>query len=161
MTYQPKTAIVLGAFGIASVLPAAVQADSAHRQRAVDDLQMAAVVDRAEGQAVVAGDYESAIQGLERKQRHGFEASTNLCVAYTKTGALAKADRACAAALELSEEAAVRRDIAVALSNLGVLKAINGDLSGARKSFTRAIELRAQVPQANDNLGVLIDARAS
>ncbi len=114
--------------------------------------QMAAVIDRARGGAVMAGDYSEAIAKLGDSSRMGFESSTNLCVAYTMTGELDNANRACTAALALSERSNIRRDIAVALSNLGVVKAVKGDLSGARRDFTRALELKSDLRQAGENL---------
>jgi Tfp pilus assembly protein PilF len=77
------------------------------------------------------------------------------------TGDLAKAGIECAAALTLSERSAVRRDIAVALSNRGVVKAVSGDVSGARDDFRRALELNAEFAYASDNLQRLRTAGAS
>lgn len=117
--------------------------------------QMTAVTDRALGEVVLAGDYGTAIRELEGANYRRFESSTNLCVAYTLAGEYQKADEACAAAVELSERAAVRRDVAVALSNRGVLRAVSGDPSGARQDFSRALEIERGLYPANENLQLL------
>ncbi|MEM1372557.1 MAG: hypothetical protein AAGG72_10080 [Pseudomonadota bacterium] len=144
----------------ASVFVASVNADDAELESANSRYQMAAVIDRARGNAVMAGDYQKAIAKLDSRGLKCFEASTNLCVAYTMTGELEKADQACAAALMLSKKSEERRDMAVALSNLGVVKAIGGDHRGAREDFSRALELNAGLQQASENLQRLRDGDA-
>jgi Flp pilus assembly protein TadD len=114
--------------------------------------QMAAVVDRAQGESVIAGNYQEAIETLSEQRRPGFEIATNLCVAYTMTGQFEQAQAECSAALTLSRKVATRRDAAVALSNLGVLAAINGDRDVAKISFERALELDAELATAKRNL---------
>jgi Flp pilus assembly protein TadD len=162
MTIKRKTAVLFGA-GVftASALAAPAVAHEVATEPRASGYQMAAVIDRARGNVVLAGDYGKAIEDLGGESGKRFEASTNLCVAYTMTGNLEKADSECAAALELSEKSAVRRDIAVALSNLGVVKAVRGDLGGARKDFNRALEINAGLRQASENLQLLHEANAS
>ncbi len=145
----------------ANVFVASVQADDTESESPAAGYKMSAVIDRSGGNVVLAGDYGKAIEKLGSKSTQRFEASTNLCVAYTMTGDLDKGDQACAKALELSEKSDERHDIAVALSNLGVVKAVSGDLSGAQLDFSRALELNANLRQASDNLQLLRDADAS
>ena len=136
---------------------AMAEADTASRS----GLQMAAVADRAKGRVVLAGRYGEAISDLGDRSGRRFEARTNLCVAYTMTGELDKADAQCNAALALSRKDDVHRDIAVALSNRGVLKAIRGDLSGARDDFRRALDFERDLRQATENLDLLTRSGAA
>ena len=153
MSTQRKLTALLGACAITGALNAAsTHAGETTATPAAAGYQMAAVIDRARGNIVLAGDYDRAIAKLGGRPRADFESSTNLCVAYTMTGAMEQADAACAAALASSQETEVRRDIAVALSNLGVVKAVKGDLSGARRDFSRALELESDLRQASKNL---------
>ncbi|NNF39960.1 MAG: hypothetical protein HKN64_01190, partial [Woeseiaceae bacterium] len=106
---------------------------------------LTAIEDVSYGEEVVAGDYDTAIEGIlssAKVRRSGFEAQTNLCVAYTRSGDFEKADASCnaalaalekrsrpatAALLDLSQSRRVReRYLALALSNRGVLRAITG-----------------------------------
>lgn len=162
MTIQRKTAALFGAGAVAAnMLAAPVEAHEPAHEPGASRYQMAAVIDRARGDAVLAGDYGKAIEDLDSQSGKRFEASTNLCVAYTMIGDLENAGSECATALELSEKSAARRDIAIALSNLGVVKAVRGDLSGARRDFNRALEINAYLRQASDNLQLLRDASGS
>ncbi len=156
MKIQRKTAVLFGAAAVAANLFAAsALAHEVAQEPMAAGYQMAAVIDRAHGNVVISGDYGKAIEDLGNKSRRHFESSTNLCVAYTMTGNLEKADAECAAALELSEKSSVRRDIAVALSNRGVVKAVSGDLSGASEDFSRALEIHGDLRQASENLQLL------
>jgi len=163
MKIQGKTAVLLSACLIAgNIFSVSVQAkDTAAQNSSKSRYKMAAVIDRARGNTVLAGDYERAIEALSGKSVRRFASSTNLCVAYTMTGELQKADIECGAALTLSQGNAAERDIAIAFSNLGVLKAVSGDLSGAQDDFNRALELNRKIRQASDNLQILRDAHAS
>lgn len=150
MLKRSKLGALLGAVVCSgAVVASSVQAEAA--DRAAPAWRMAAVVDRAQGRALVAGDYRRVIDRLG-EQNDNFETSTNLCVAYALSGDLAKADAECARALMLSESAATRRDTALALTNLGVLRAAHGDLGAARSIFSRALELDRGLVPASDNL---------
>jgi tetratricopeptide (TPR) repeat protein len=159
---QSNTGALLSAAALAAnMLAVSATAHEAVPESTVAGYQMAAVIDRAHGNVVLSGDYGKAIEDLGSRNRRHFESSTNLCVAYTMSGDLERADIECAAALELSEKSAVRRDIAVALSNRGVVKAVSGDLNGARRDFSRALEINADLRQASDNLQILRESDAS
>ncbi|MFK7830500.1 MAG: hypothetical protein AB8B57_12050 [Congregibacter sp.] len=148
---------------------AAVLAET-HSASAITQYQMAAISNRAHGRAVLSGDYDKAITQLLGQQQR-FESSTNLCVAYTLNGDLDKAGGACKTALRISEqnarllnprrEVVVRRDLAIALSNQGVLLAISGDLGGARQNFAKAVELHTDIQQATVNLTQAVATRAA
>lgn len=127
---------------------------------------MTVIADKAEGRKVIAGDYAEAIAEItapEARQRNSFAVSNNLCVAYTKANDLSSAGQACADALRASRTVAnawyesdrKRGDRALALSNRGVIRAIRGDLDGARSDFERAVRLNDSLTAAADNLARL------
>lgn len=135
---------------------------------------LTAIKDASFGEDVVAGNYETAIRGiLESRKAHprGFEAQTNLCVAYTHSGEFKEADKSCDAAL-VALERRIRHSkgpgfapfqsrrvyekyLAVALSNRGVLRAISGEPALARKDFVRASSLTFGLDVADANLAKL------
>ena len=107
------------------------------------------------GKELAAHDYAAAIAAASRSGSSAdpliaLIGSTNLCVAYTKTGAFKEASKACDAAVTLARSVdsplvrSLSRDSATsrALSNRGVLRALRGDaaratsdLRAAQKSF--------------------------
>lgn len=133
---------------------------------------MTVIVDAAHGSKVAAGKYESAIESITTAKRSGdaYSKQTNLCVAYTKTGALDKATAACEAALAimLDDRKSRATDIpparagkldrvylALALSNLGVLQVAKGSTDVARARFLQAVELGTELPAPKINLARL------
>ncbi|MFT4767537.1 MAG: Flp pilus assembly protein TadD [Glaciecola sp.] len=163
MKIQDKTTALLGACVIAgNLICASAQAHEAVTEESITSrYKMAAVSNRARGNVVLAGNYQRAIDALDGKSAKQFASSTNLCVAYTMTGELQKADVECDAALKLSEDKALHQDMAIALSNLGVLKAVSGDMNGAQQDFTRALELNRKLSEASENLQILREAHAT
>ncbi len=119
---------------------------------------MAVIIDAAEGKAVRKGKYDQAIARLTEEKRYRrnerFARSTNLCVAYTKTGELEKAEFACEQAVMLHADNSVdsERNHALALSNRGVLRAVKGDVELARADFEAATEIYRFVRFTKDNL---------
>lgn len=124
---------------------------------------MAVIIGEAEGSKVQAGKYEQAIERITRSGRRMpryFADQLNLCVAYTKTNDIQKASAACEGAIaEVKEEEsrvsrskndraprvlAYRANLALALSNRGVLRAATGDRKRARQDFLAAIELQTR-----------------
>ena len=124
---------------------------------------MAVIVDGAYGDKVEAGHYEKAINRITKNGRRmpkNFAGQVNLCVAYTKTHEIQKASVACEAAIaELREQdsrmsrignvrnkelRAYKADLALALSNRGVLLAASGDTERAKQDFVAALELRTK-----------------
>ena len=133
---------------------------------------MTVIVDAAHGSKVAAGRYERAIEKITARNsgRDAYPKQTNLCVAYTKTGALDKATEACeealAIALDGTDTRAVlagtaqpakldRMYLALALSNLGVLHAAKGSTDAARKNFREALALDSDLPAPKANLARL------
>ena len=133
---------------------------------------MTVIVDAAHGGKVAAGKYERAIERITAAKRGGddYSKQTNLCVAYTKTGALDKATSACEAALAIMlggrkshsayfaparTEKLDRVYLALALSNLGVLQAAKGSTDLARKTFLEAVGLDTGLSAPKINLARL------
>ena len=140
---------------------------------------LTAIEDESFGEEVVAGNYDTAIEGiLSSRKAHplGFEAQTNLCVAYTRSGDFTQAGRSCDAALAALERRIRRASgpgyapfqlrrvkekyLAVALSNRGVLRALSGKPDLARQDFIRAAGLRYGLDVADANLAKLGSAGA-
>lgn len=126
---------------------------------------MTVISDDSYGHLVKSGAYEAAIgkiSNYSKRRQSTFEAQTNLCVAYTKSGDFARADNACNGALESiqrqADRALKRRQtpehlaegyrayLAIALSNRGVLSAVRGYSDKAREDFLQASELQADLP---------------
>lgn len=129
---------------------------------------MTVIRDAAQGASVARGDYQKAIAKITNRHvtPDPFAESTNLCVAYAKTGEIDKATAACDTAIAIVREAnwqhrsgvltgqgekAQRRYLAMALSNRGVLYAIRGDESSAERNFDEALKLdqNNDVPRVN------------
>lgn len=133
---------------------------------------MTVIVDAAHGSKVAAGKYERAIEKITARKsaRNAYSKQTNLCVAYTKTGALDKATEACEEALAIVLDGADTRDVlagttpsakvdrkylALALSNLGVLHAAKGSTDIAHKNFREALALNSGLSAPKVNLARL------
>jgi tetratricopeptide (TPR) repeat protein len=129
---------------------------------------------------VLKGDYEAAIEKIHAATRRGgddFPTQTNLCVAYTKVGELDAAEAACNAAVELVREKRAKRprsargydivdagdraDLAVALSNRGVLHAARGRIDLALADFKASLDLDAGLSAPGINLARLDTPAAS
>lgn len=138
-----------------------------------------AIEDVSYGEAVVAGDYDAAIEGIlssAKLARGGFEAQTNLCVAYTRSGEFEKADASCDAALAALKKRhrtsaatgtvpfysrrAHEKYLALALSNRGVLRVVSGEPDLAREDFEKAANLKFGLDVVDVNLAKL-EARDS
>lgn len=133
---------------------------------------MTTIIDSAHGAEIAAGEYEQAIEKIAAVNDgvDTFFYSTNLCVAYTKTGNLDDALLACEAAVEQadsisfdwrsdlsksSQERSRRKFLALALSNRGVLRAAMGDVELARQDFVEAQSARARLSVVKTNLARL------
>ena len=154
---------------LATSLVAAVPLAAEERDEAYT---MTVIVDAAHGGKVAAGKYERAIESITTAKRSGdaYSKQTNLCVAYTKTGALDKATAACEAALAIMLDGRNSRStiitparaekldriyLALALSNLGVLQAAKGSPDRARARFLEAVELDTELSAPKINLARL------
>jgi len=166
---KPRRALaVVGALIFSSTLTAPAIADRPTSM----PYKMTVIEDAAYGRKVTSGDYEQAIRKITddgTRSSGRFADQVNLCVAYAKSTDLQRAGKACNAAiahLRKQERRATRdrsksnpvfrryqRDLAVALSNRGVLLAVSGDAEKAREDFAAAIELQTRVSSiARSNL---------
>lgn len=138
--------------------------------------EMSVFSDAAYGTKILAGKYKQAIGKISSKtsSRYELQRKTNLCVAYTKSGAIELAESACEAAvvaarvIKAQKSSAMMRDasretrdryVAIALSNRGVVNAVKGDLEMARKDFDAALELSSELSSVHANLERLEVAR--
>ena len=136
----------------ASLATATVNADISE----ADLYHMLVISNQHKGEALLAGRHAETIQALTRSpvRANDFAASNNLCVAYVRTKQAQKALAACKKAVDRSRWAG-RRDQAVALSNLGVVRALTGDTDGAQHAFKAAIRLNAEISAPRENLARL------
>ena len=137
------------------------------------DYSMVVYEDSRLAKGVMSGDYDTiktTVAALEARGSDDFHTLNNLCVAYTMTKAFSKAESACDAAVgeDGTPDALFDTDIAfgsarprktearnreaVALSNRGVLRAVTGDMVGAREDFERAAATSDTVDAAEINL---------
>lgn len=131
---------------------------------------MVAIENIAQGKLVTQGAYSKAIRRLEPSlsRRYSFEKANNLCVAYTKSNVLDKAEKSCDAAVQEAgaasalatkidgvDERSRSRDQAIALSNRGVFKAVSGDGAGALVDFESALKLYDELDEFHINLAYL------
>ena len=133
-----------------------------------ESYRVAAIKDAAYGTLIMRKKYDVAIARLERRDRRGlqgFYTATNLCVAYIKTTALDNAERICTDAVDSieavlaarsrvdsgAELTSIRRYLALALSNRGVMHAVTGRDAEAQADFeaARDIESRLEEPAIN------------
>ena len=156
-------------FTALSCVPVAASADE-------PAFTMTTITDSAHGAEIAAGKYEQAIEKITAADADGtYFNSTNLCVAYTKTGNVVDALTACDAAIEqansmsfdrqsyLSRHAQERmrnKYLALALSNRGVLHAATGDVELARQDFVEALGVSARLSVVKTNLARLEKGKA-
>lgn len=126
---------------------------------------------------VLKGDYASAVERItsgKKTSRTGFASLTNLCVAYTKLGEIERAGEACEAAVQLVRKrrgerahsgrlddataTADRSDLAIALSNRGVLFAARGEWDRAFDDFEASHDLDVSLRAPSTNLARLDSA---
>ena len=126
--------------------------------------QMSIVPGHSQGYLVQQGRYEEAMSSISLVGSRQFPANTNLCVAQAKAGHLIEARASCERAVDAARiDAKIGKrvnhnyaaDLAVALTNRGVLRVILGDLAGAEKDFRMAIELHAGSDTPLQNLAIL------
>lgn len=137
-----------------------ISANADAHQPEVQPYAMAVISNAAYGAKVESGRYEQAIDRITRngsRMPDRFSEQVNLCVAYTKTRNIAKAGAACDAAIakatELPDSRQNDADLALALSNRGVLMAVKGEHELAKRDFRGAIDLRTKLTSiATNNL---------
>ena len=141
------------------------------------NLEMQVYSDASGGAAILSGAFDAAIRkgsaNADRNGDVGLVANTNLCVAYTKAGRLDRAEGACnravvlaeaersAMAFDLYSRGAGNRARAIALSNRGVLRTVQGDKEGASGDFRDAVRLGVATAAPRRNLSYLETAAAA
>lgn len=151
-----------------TALPVAAETD-------VNHFTISFISDGAQGRNLSHANYEAAIKRLEHARAggiNGFYATNNLCVAYLKTGAFSKAEDTCTKAVD--HISSIRKNErrssygafmgssysdmkAIALSNRGVLHALNDELDLAADAFNAALQIESNVQQPEINLARLIE----
>lgn len=132
--------------------------------------------DTRHGSTILDGTPEVAISDLmhNRNGNPRFLADLiTLCVAYTQTKQIDRAEDACDYAITAAEKQARRSDSygmynsrtpdtdrAIALTNRGVLHALNGQNDLAREMFEQAMDLKSREKSAEINLSLLDERTA-
>lgn len=153
-----------------TILIAAASTNAAAEDTAEPKYTVSAISDAAYGAKILAGDYEAAVGKIRQSSSvsmRTFYAANNLCVAYVQLRDFANAGTACDSAVAVMRKildttrkhapshAANRKFLAIAMSNRGVFRAINGDEELARKDFSDAIELEARIAAPATNMARL------
>lgn len=119
--------------------------------------EMLVISNEAFGEQLLDGQHATTIESISSSpiRIDRFSASNNLCVAYVRAKQVNKALAACKKAVNRSR-LKNRRDQAIALSNLGVVRALKGDTDGARHSFKAALRLYPALAIPSENLARLL-----
>lgn len=140
---------------------------------------MSVIENHSEARDVLRGEYSRVTESRDTSTTfvgNSFSMQTNLCVAYTKTGEFDSAKAACETAVELTRKSlrrsrhqqsisysqrSYRRDLALALSNRGVLRVFSGEAEMAQQDFIEANRLKSGLSQPSTNLSILIESPVS
>ena len=163
MKWKPALgALVLGA-GLLAANPVSAEG-----------LEMVVYEHSFQGKRLMHGEWEQVLEDVESGSGARFEDHTYRCISLTLARQLEAAVDACDAAVAAAEVASprvafdnllqVERDKrrAMALTNRGVLRVLQGDLAGARVDFEMATDISPRVKAAAANLDLLgADSRLS
>lgn len=130
------------------------------------DYQMALVPGHAGVDLIQKGDLEEAIAHIAPCTDHPFAAYNNLCVAHTLAEQFDDANAMCEKAVATARHAwrlgryrnqadHYANDLAIALSNRGVMRARSGDTVAAETDFREAVALHADTHSPARNLALL------
>lgn len=162
-----KAALVTAALTIAASV---VQAGTPYEFTVIDTTR--------HGAEVLEGQYEKAIVRIREDGAAdlSFSESTNLCIAYTKSGDTESAMESCDRAVDIARESnglprfsglyasgnasGKDLDLVIALSNRGVVHAAAGDESRALEDLREADALRPHLRAVAKNLAVLTESTA-
>ncbi len=134
-------------------------AGAAQAELDADAFEMLVISDQAFGDALMAGELETAIEGITAKtlrRKEIFAAQNNLCVAYVRSNQPRKAKVACESAVTRSRSES-RYNKAIALSNLGVVRALTDNKESAIHSFKAATRLSKELSAPAVNLARLME----
>lgn len=151
-----------------TIIPAAVLflVQTAWAQTAPEDFEMLVYDDTPQGRRISAGEWSDALAMDAKGAIKSFDKFNNRCVLYTMTREFAEAEAACNAAIETRamdsttasqwrNAARKRMQTAMALTNRGVLRAVTGDVSGAKEDFEAVISANSKTRAARANLTIL------
>lgn len=159
-----KAALVTAALTIAA---GSVQAQTPYVFTAIDT--------KRHGSDVVNGRYDNAIARIRKDgdADFSFSESTNLCIAYAKSGDAANAEESCDRAVDIARKTngmrrsslgmqtypvhSVDMDLVIALSNRSVVRATNGEYVLAFEDLREADALRPQLRAVSKNLALLTE----
>ena len=177
MDYRTGRSTFTGLLRSSATIILALSASTAAAAPVNPQYTVGVINDYALGRSILAQKYDKAIGKLAARETSGikgFYIANNLCVAYLKSGQLEAAQSVCDRAVTtieaILEEHSARRSnspkmlgyrkyLAVALSNRGVVFAVNGAPQLAREDFVAALETQAYVQIAENNLARLdVDA---
>jgi hypothetical protein len=165
--HAAKAALVTAALTIAA---GAAHAGTPYVFTAIDTAQ--------HGADILKGQYEEAIARIRQDGSAdlSFSESTNLCIAYTKSGDTASALESCDLAVDIARETNgmrwlahtsapyhVRRedlDLVIALSNRSVVHATTGEDLLALEDLREADALKPHLRAVSKNLAVLTESSA-
>jgi len=134
-------------------------------------LEMVVYSDTAQGRRLIRGETDTRAT-REAVERDRFEAHNNRCVSLTLSGDLERAEVVCNDAVRAARRSAaagrsgfspqsvsgnVRTNRAMAYTNRGVLRALQGDRAGAWADFEVAQSLSPRVSAATNNLARLAE----
>lgn len=134
-----------------------------------DGFEMTVIQDSAYGAEIVSGELDLAIAKIHAREytrkRDAFPVSNNLCVALALKQEFEKAAAECEKAIAVSKEriemeesqgyAATSRNYAMALTNRGVLRLLQGEPELATEDFENARQLRSVIGAPRRNLQYL------
>ncbi|MEM9302660.1 MAG: hypothetical protein AAGE01_11140 [Pseudomonadota bacterium] len=162
MTILKRDRFLQAAAGLCLLIAGPTLAGEAQPQ-----LEMTVIRDSAQGETIIRGRFAKALERLDG-HRDGVAYRNNLCVAQARAGDLAAARTACDAAIDLARDKGIgapphvarlhQRHEALALTNRGVLAAMQGQTDAAREDFAAAIALSDDLSAPERNLA-LVSAR--
>lgn len=179
MNSRRKSGRTIVAVWLAVVVAAATPIGIASAHESSPKFTLIHIKDSAYGRLIRTGRYDSAIARITARKTHATQtsdAATNLCVAYVASRDLANAADACDLAIDKaqrrlaaisqyrsrhSEQAiSLRSFVAIAYSNRGVLRALDGADDLARADFEKARQLTPKLTATEANLARLAERHA-
>jgi hypothetical protein len=171
-SHRPPARSTIGNLGLLFGLAVAASAQAEPRAGA---FQMLVAEDSVTGQHLIEGDIDAALAQGETRSLNRFSALNDRCVSLTLNRELERAEVVCNDAVREARrsgnsgspgrgfqgtEIDPRSRRAMALTNRGVLYALQGRGELARGDFDAAVMLNARLAAAEENLAIL-DARPS
>jgi hypothetical protein len=112
------------------------------------NFKVAVIEDAPKSQAIIAGDYESAIASLSKQKisNSSFEEQTSLCVAYIKSETSLASESVCTAAITSAKKlnatsSKVRYLRSISYNNRAISRYHNNDIAGAMNDLVTAYKI--------------------